>query len=845
MSSKTINSSKRKSLVFLRNLSFSLGIFFVLLSLFFLSKLVLKSRNSNFAPSAPVEVIHKVLFISSYTPLYFTYEAQTNGLNKSLYPKGIEYDAVFIDSDSMQTLDFKKVYYFLEDRMNASHFKRYEAVLLGDDIALQFALEYQEKLFKNLPIIYFGINDYALAEKAAQNPFMTGFYENDYLEETILLSMKLFPERKTLVALHDQTAAGISDIEIFWSFKEKYKDYVFVDLDASALSQEDLIFLLDSLPSDSILYYMTCYSDVAGNVYSMLSRTNTIVQHTHVPIFRNYVGGEGMGILGGIYLDFEEQCTLAGETVAKVLNGYEIKDMPFVEQTTSKTVFDYHLMKEYKLDFSLLPSDTIFFNKPETFLEHYGKILLPSLFIIIAFIFLMSASKFGRMIADLLIADLNRAKETLLKSETQLRYQAEYDEVLDILNRRTITEWLHNNLTINDTYSILIIDIDDFKMLNDNYGHSLADSILQYLVAVIKSMIREQEETTNQKWKLARFGGDEFILIIQNETLTPECDTVKNLFKAFRTPIPLGDESLSITVSMGASCSDGITAVEQHLTNAESAMYEAKKRGKNGIVVYDEEMKKQALEETKIKEKLQHAFDNDGFFMLYQPQIDSQTKLVSGYEALVRMKEPGIYPGQFIPVAERSGWIWKIGRITTELVIRQLAAWKNEGKELHPVSVNYSSNQLNDHGYVGFVEELLKKYDIPPQYLEIEITEGVFLEKSALADDIFKRFKDLGIRLLMDDFGTGYSSLGYLTYIPVDVIKLDKSLVDTYLVDGKDSFIKNIIHLMHDLDKEMIIEGVEEEWQFNRLQEFGADTIQGYFFSKPIPPEEAIGFKVG
>lgn len=120
----------------------------------------------------------------------------------------------------------------------------------------------------------------------------------------------------------------------------------------------------------------------------------------------------------------------------------------------------------------------------------------------------------------------------------------------------------------------------------------------------------------------------------------------------------------------------------------------------------------------------------------------------------------------------------------------------------------------------------------------------MFLEKSALADGLFKRFKELGIRILMDDFGTGYSSLGYLTYIPVDVIKLDKSLVDAYLVDGKDSFIKNIITLMHDLGKEMIIEGVEEKWQFERLREFGADTIQGYYFSKPIPAADAVDFRV-
>ena len=230
--------------------------------------------------------------------------------------------------------------------------------------------------------------------------------------------------------------------------------------------------------------------------------------------------------------------------------------------------------------------------------------------------------------------------------------------------------------------------------------------------------------------------------------------------------------------------------------------------------------------------------------MVYQPQIDAKTREVSGYEALVRMREPGIYPGQFIPVAEQNGWIWRIGRITTRLVIEQLAAWRDAGYPLHPVSINYSSNQLADTGYLDYIETLLKKYDIPASYLEIEITEGIFLDRTAQANHLFERLKELGIRLLMDDFGTGYSSLGYLTYIPVDVIKLDKSLVDAYLVDGKDSFVRDVILLVHDLGKQMIIEGVEEAWQYERLCAFGADTIQGYYFSKPLPPEEAITFTV-
>lgn len=828
---------KRETYILVRNCSVALSVICLLAAVAFLIKFVAITKTQVPQTTSPVEVQHRVLFISSYNPLYFTYEYQSRGLAKSLYPKGIEYDVVYMDVKFNNTdEDVQSFYNLIKKRFKNGH--TYEAILVGDDNALSFVLKYQDELFSKIPMVYFGINDYELALSAAENPYMAGFYENDYLEPTVELATKLFPQRKTLVALHDQSSAGSADIKTFWRLRDKYPDYYFIDFDTSVYDQTDLYSLLETLPRDSLLFYMTCYTGKSGTFYSMLSRTNAIVNHVAVPIFRNYIGGEGSGILGGISMDIEEQCALAGETLVSILQGREIDSIPFVEQTPSRCAFDYQLMKDYKLDFSLLPPGTVFFNNPKSLYMPYLRTLPITLLIALALLLLIFSLNIGSRISKLILSDLQESHDNLERYQEQLLYQAEYDEVLDILNRRTITEWLRNTMTCETVYSVIIIDIDGFKSLNENYGHSMADSILQYLTALLKGMAEEG------KWKLARFGGDEFLLVIPGEQVTMDCETVKTILNGIRAPIPLGDESLGITASLGASCSDGMTLPEQHIINAEGAMYEAKERGKNGIVIYDDEMKKKAQEELLIKEKLQRAFDNDGFFMLYQPQIDVQSKHVSGYEALVRMKEPGIYPGQFIPVAERSGWIWRIGRITTELVIKQLAAWRDEGKTLHPVSVNFSSNQLNDHGYVDFVENLLKKYDIPPHYLEIEITEGLFLEKSALADEIFKRFKNLGIKLLMDDFGTGYSSLGYLTYIPVDVIKLDKSLVDTYLVDGKDSFIKNIIHLMHDLDKDMIIEGVEEEWQYNRLREFGADTIQGYYFSKPIPANEAIDFKV-
>ncbi|MBQ1527565.1 MAG: EAL domain-containing protein [Lachnospiraceae bacterium] len=428
-------------------------------------------------------------------------------------------------------------------------------------------------------------------------------------------------------------------------------------------------------------------------------------------------------------------------------------------------------------------------------------------------------------------------KREIEEEQNRLRYQTTHDEFLGLWNRYTAVDILREKSLVLEKYSILMADIDDFKGINTTYGHETGDAILISVSDRLLALTKERG------WYLARYGGDEFLLMIPDVWVLPGDPITRELSELFGVPMPVDDEEIDLTVSIGISHSDGVTSSEEHILNAETAMYEAKRRGRNRGFLYDEELKERAREEKNISDRLTEAFEKDGFYMLYQPKVRSDTLKVCGYEALVRMKEPGLFPGKFIPVAEKNGWIWKIGRITTELVVKQLASWKKDGFELHPVSVNFSSNQLSDLGYVDFLEEMLKRYDVPPELVEVEITEGIFLDKTAQANSLFERFKNLGIRLLMDDFGTGYSSLGYLTYIPVDVIKLDKSLVDAYLVDGKDSFIRDVIRLVHDMDKEMIIEGVEEGWQFKRLREFEADAIQGYYFSRPLPSRDAILFE--
>jgi diguanylate cyclase (GGDEF)-like protein len=414
--------------------------------------------------------------------------------------------------------------------------------------------------------------------------------------------------------------------------------------------------------------------------------------------------------------------------------------------------------------------------------------------------------------------------------------KSHHDQMLGIYTRSYTLDLLTRGNSEWRDFTAVMVDIDGFKGINATYGHEFADEVLKTAADRLGKL------SFDTRWMLSRYGGDQFMLIME-ERLTEDHPKLGMIRAVFDEPFRRDNIELKLTVCIGVSNADGVMSAEERINNAEEAMFVAKQMGLNKTFFYSRELKEKAIEEKIVCKKILDALENDGFFMLYQPKVNAQNLELNGFEALIRMKGAGVGPGQFIPIAEKKGWIWRIGRLTTELVVRQLAAWRDEGHTIYPVSINYSSNQLSDEGYVDFLESLLKKYGIDPKYIEVEITESAFLEQTGQANELFDRLRGLGIRLLMDDFGTGYSSLGYLTYIPVDVIKLDKSLVDNYLIEGKDEFIDDVIRLVHDLNKEMTIEGVEEKWQYLRLKEFGADTIQGYFFSKPLPEDDAIRFR--
>ncbi|WP_081675833.1 GGDEF domain-containing phosphodiesterase [Butyrivibrio sp. AC2005] len=831
--------TKQSALQKIRIVFILLSVLCLLIAVVFLRQFVTTDDGSSMNGSVyKGEVQHRVLFLASYNSQYYTFEPQIEGLKESFEPNGIEFDVMFMDAKKHgSTKDTETFHDYFIQRVNLKN--DYDGILLADDEAVKFAMKYKKELFSDLPIVFFGVNNMTLAQMAVERYGMYGYYENDYLVDTIELAMKLMPERKKYYGIHDSSPAGLADMVLYNRVKNASTGYEFNEINVATIPFESLEDELKAIPKDAVLIYMTCFKDSDKIVHSTNEMTNIIVNNTSVPVLRNYASGTIDGVLGSIAMDFSYQCKSAGHDMVNLLNGKSIGHEKLIVDSPYNTEFDYALLKKFGIDESKLPDDAVIFNKPLTFFDMYGNIFPTMGMIFLSMVFLILAIYVTVLLGKAANQELMNSKNELEKSQEKLKYQAEHDDFLDILNRRSAVNYLRENLTIKHVYSMLMIDIDNFKDVNETYGHQLADEILKYLSLTLEQISSQRD------WMISRYGGDEFLIMVPKEQLDEDSETINEILELFRTPIPVGDETIILSCSIGISVSDGATLPDQHIINAEIAMYEAKQRGRNKAFKYSDEIKKKVREENKIKAKILEAFDNDGFFMLYQPQVDVQTKAVTGFEALVRMKAEGLYPNMFIPIIESSGWIGRLGRVTTELVIKQLAEWRDQGYELKPVSINYSSNQLGDTGYVDFIKELLSRYNISGEYVEIEITEGLFLERTEQAERLFAQFKELGIKLLMDDFGTGYSSLGYLTYIPVDFVKVDKSFVDSYLVDGKEAFMQDVIRLVHDIDKQVIIEGVEEKWQFEKLKTYGADKIQGYYFSKPVKPEEAIVFDTG
>ncbi len=416
----------------------------------------------------------------------------------------------------------------------------------------------------------------------------------------------------------------------------------------------------------------------------------------------------------------------------------------------------------------------------------------------------------------------------LKQQEGYIKYLADHDPLTGLYNRRKLTEILTKELKHNKNGAIFLLDIDDFKNINDILGHVYGDELLRRIANLIMDSVSENIIAF-------RFGGDEFLILLREEENHKIVEYAEKLLNIFKERVFIDEIENNITVSLGIVKypQDGKT-IDDLLIKADIAMYSVKRSGKNRYLFFDEKMKEKFNKKIKIENMLRRAIKNEDFLLLYQPIIETSTGEVSSFEALLRIKGHDISPQSFIPVAEETGLILPIGKWVIKEAVKQISIWKEKGYKPLPVSINLSPRQFYDLSLIDYIKKTLEEYHVEPSLLELEITENIFAEKRHETINILNRLKSLGVIISLDDFGTGYSSLNYLTFMPIDKVKLDKSLKDKFIELESIKIMDSLIALVHGLNLKVVTEGVEKIEEFKRMKRAGSDFLQGYLFSKPL-----------
>jgi len=424
--------------------------------------------------------------------------------------------------------------------------------------------------------------------------------------------------------------------------------------------------------------------------------------------------------------------------------------------------------------------------------------------------------------------------------ERRLHHLAHHDPLTGLANRTLLQDQLKQAIDYAASHQVLgalaFLDLDNFKHINDNFGHEAGDIVLQEIANRLKANVRENDT-------VARVGGDEFVLVINDQPNAEHvADLVERIRRSVRAPIDVAGKEIVPGTSIGVSLFplDGEN-VDRVMRAADAAMYHAKTLGKNNCQFYSNELNQIVHQHLMLEASLSRAIRNDEMMLGYQPKVDLRTGKVVGAEALVRWLHPEqgmISPDEFIPVAEETGLIVPLGEWVIAEACGALKALRALGIEDFVISVNLSARQLRQRQFARHLAEVLQRHQVDPHMLELEVTESQLMDRPAEAMQALAELKALGVRLSIDDFGTGYSSLSHLQKFPVDFIKIDRSFLGGGVHDGHAVITRAIIALGHSLKMKVIAEGVETQEQLNFLRNHNCDQMQGYYFSAALSQEK-------
>ncbi len=438
------------------------------------------------------------------------------------------------------------------------------------------------------------------------------------------------------------------------------------------------------------------------------------------------------------------------------------------------------------------------------------------------------------------IVEQQRISRTLEETKEHFRHAAFHDALTGLPNRSMFSELLtaeieNSRVNSNQLFAVLFIDLDRFKNINDSLGHSYGDLLLVAFAGRLEKLLRPVDT-------LARFGGDEFAILLSNISNPEDAVLVaERILEDLTLPFDLRKNSSFTSASIGIALStSGYDRPEDILRDADTAMYRAKENGKGRYEMFDKDMHARAVSRLRLERDLRQAIEQKEFCVYYQPIISLETEKLAGFEALVRWNHPVeglILPSEFIPVAEETGLIVQIGQWVLEEACRAVNYWQQQSS-VHrslTLSVNLSAKQVSQSDLLDQVSHALEQSGLDPRCLKLEITESVVMENAEAATVMFKRLRALGVQLSIDDFGTGYSSLSYLHRFPLNYLKIDRSFVNRMTETGENAeIVRTIVTLAHNLGLQVIAEGVETPQQHEQLKAVGCEYAQGYLFSRPV-----------
>lgn len=513
----------------------------------------------------------RVLFISSYSYAREHVRLQMQGIQDTL-GKEIVLDYEFMDTKRVETGQAWRLFYE-ELAYRLASVEPYDVVILGDDAALKFALQYRKELFDGIPLVFEGINSEELANRAVEDPLVMGVIENSSIAKNIELGRKLFPKTTGVVIILDDSLTGRAERERFRRCAELFPEMRFTEINTSRLSGASLRYQLRRIPENTLLLYSIMTEDADGIVYTNRQAVQIITRNANVPVFGLGEDGLGDGLLGGYVASMYQSGALAGQMTLDILNGMSMEKMERIVNSPQIYCFDAQVMEKNGIRKSDLPEGTEIINSEVSFLEKYREVILPACVVLAMLIIIILVVGFDNRKRRVLMRELEDARKIL---ETA----SQHDFLTGIGNRNKFMSDLQKLVADGKACSVFMIDIDDFKHINDSLGHTAGDEALKEVASRLRSI-------SSQIMEPYRYAGDEFILILRSVQDKIVEKTAYQCRQVFTAPFLLAGKESKVCGSIGvASYPNDAENIEQLIVCADDAMYKVKKNGKNDFVIY-------------------------------------------------------------------------------------------------------------------------------------------------------------------------------------------------------------------------------------------------------------------